>query len=77
VFLICATRGESGKITDPNIDPHTDKAILRERELKRLRSEGSGAAFPNHPWQICWPASSAKERLGTATRKACGSTRRL
>ena len=34
VFLICATRGESGKITDPAIDPNTDKAKLREEELK-------------------------------------------
>ena len=35
VHLICATKGESGKITDPNIDPTTDKAALRENELKQ------------------------------------------
>ncbi len=34
VYLICATRGESGKITDPSIDPKADKAKLREQELK-------------------------------------------
>ena len=34
VHLICATRGESGKITDPDIDPNTDKGKLREGELK-------------------------------------------
>lgn len=34
VFLICATRGESGKITDPGIDPTTDKGQLREAELR-------------------------------------------
>ncbi|MGL4608654.1 MAG: PIG-L deacetylase family protein [Trueperaceae bacterium] len=34
VYLICATKGESGKITDPSIDPNVDKGILREAELK-------------------------------------------
>ncbi len=34
VYLICATRGESGKITDPSIDPNVDKGKLREEELK-------------------------------------------
>ncbi len=34
VYLICATKGESGKITDPSIDPNTDKGQLREQELK-------------------------------------------
>jgi N-acetyl-1-D-myo-inositol-2-amino-2-deoxy-alpha-D-glucopyranoside deacetylase len=34
VYLICATKGESGKITDPSIDPNTDKGKLREQELK-------------------------------------------
>ncbi len=34
VRLICATRGESGKITDPDIDPASDVAALREGELK-------------------------------------------
>jgi N-acetyl-1-D-myo-inositol-2-amino-2-deoxy-alpha-D-glucopyranoside deacetylase len=33
VYLICATKGESGKITDPTIDPNTDKGKLREQEL--------------------------------------------
>jgi N-acetyl-1-D-myo-inositol-2-amino-2-deoxy-alpha-D-glucopyranoside deacetylase len=33
VHLICATRGESGKITDPAIDPDTPKGPLREAEL--------------------------------------------
>ena len=33
VYLICATRGESGKITDPSIDPKVDKGKLREQEL--------------------------------------------
>ena len=33
VKLICATRGESGKITDPEIDSASDVAQLREREL--------------------------------------------
>lgn len=33
VYLICATKGESGKITDPTIDPNTDKGALREAEL--------------------------------------------
>lgn len=34
VRLICATRGESGKITDPDIDPNVDLAQLRESELR-------------------------------------------
>ena len=34
VHLICATKGESGKITDPTIDPNTDKGVLRETELR-------------------------------------------
>lgn len=34
VYLVCATRGESGKITDPEIDPTIDKAKLREGELQ-------------------------------------------
>ncbi len=34
VYLICATKGESGKITDPSIDPNIDKGKLREQELK-------------------------------------------
>ena len=35
VKLICATRGESGKITDPEIDAASDVAELREGELRR------------------------------------------
>ena len=34
VKLICATRGESGKITDPEIDADSDVAELREQELR-------------------------------------------
>jgi N-acetyl-1-D-myo-inositol-2-amino-2-deoxy-alpha-D-glucopyranoside deacetylase len=34
VRLICATRGESGKITDPAIDPDVDVGTLREAELR-------------------------------------------
>ena len=34
VHLVCATRGESGKITDPEIDPDSDVAELREAELR-------------------------------------------
>lgn len=34
VRLICATRGESGKITDPDIDPNSNVGELREQELK-------------------------------------------
>jgi len=34
VRLICATRGESGKITDPDIDPDVDVGALREGELR-------------------------------------------
>jgi N-acetyl-1-D-myo-inositol-2-amino-2-deoxy-alpha-D-glucopyranoside deacetylase len=34
VHLICATKGESGKITDPTIDPTIDKGLLREAELR-------------------------------------------
>jgi len=34
VHLISATRGESGKITDPDIDPATDVGTLREQELR-------------------------------------------
>lgn len=34
VRLICATRGESGKITDPDIDPDVDVGALRETELR-------------------------------------------
>lgn len=33
VYLICATRGESGKITDPEIASDTPKGPLREAEL--------------------------------------------
>lgn len=35
VVLICATRGESGKITDPSIPADVDKAALREQELQQ------------------------------------------
>lgn len=34
VHLICATRGESGKITDPEIDPDVELGALREQELR-------------------------------------------
>lgn len=34
IKLICATKGEKGKITDPEIDPNADIASLREQELK-------------------------------------------
>jgi N-acetyl-1-D-myo-inositol-2-amino-2-deoxy-alpha-D-glucopyranoside deacetylase len=34
VYLICATKGESGKITDPTIDPNIDRGVLREAELR-------------------------------------------
>jgi N-acetyl-1-D-myo-inositol-2-amino-2-deoxy-alpha-D-glucopyranoside deacetylase len=34
VHLICTTRGESGKITDPDIDPGVDVGALREEELR-------------------------------------------
>lgn len=34
VHLISATRGESGKITDPDIDPGVDVGALREGELR-------------------------------------------
>jgi N-acetyl-1-D-myo-inositol-2-amino-2-deoxy-alpha-D-glucopyranoside deacetylase len=34
VHLICATKGEAGKITDPSIDPNIDKGKLREQELQ-------------------------------------------
>jgi len=34
VYLICATRGESGKLTDPEIDAASDVGALREEELK-------------------------------------------
>lgn len=39
VHLICATRGESGKITDPDIDPDADRAALREAELRAACAE--------------------------------------
>lgn len=45
VTLICATRGESGKITDPTIDPKTDKGKLREAEL-RAACEALGICAP-------------------------------
>ena len=34
VHLVCATRGESGRITDPSIDPDADVGRLREGELR-------------------------------------------
>lgn len=34
VHLVCATRGESGRITDPAIDPDADVGRLREGELR-------------------------------------------
>ena len=34
VHVVCATRGESGKITHPDIPPDSDRAALRERELR-------------------------------------------
>ncbi len=34
VKLICATKGERGKITDPKINADSDMATLREQELK-------------------------------------------
>ena len=34
VRVVCATRGESGKITDPDIDPNSDVAEHREAELR-------------------------------------------
>lgn len=39
VRLICATRGESGKITDPDIDPASDVGALREQELRHACRE--------------------------------------
>lgn len=35
LYLICATRGESGKITDPAIDPASDLGALRQAELEQ------------------------------------------
>ena len=34
VHLICATRGGSGKITDPDIPADSDRGVLREAELR-------------------------------------------
>ena len=45
VHLICATRGESGKITDPEIAADTDKATLREGELQ-ASCEAMGINMP-------------------------------
>lgn len=45
VHLICATRGESGKITDPEIDASSDVAELREAEL-RAACEAMGISEP-------------------------------
>lgn len=35
VRLVCATRGESGKVTDPTLGPVEDVGALREEELRR------------------------------------------
>ena len=45
VFLICANRGESGKITDPTIAADSDKGKLREAEL-RAACEALGINAP-------------------------------
>lgn len=45
VHLLCATRGESGKITDPDIDPDSDVGRLREAEL-RAACDAMGIAEP-------------------------------
>lgn len=45
VHLVCATRGESGKITDPGIDSASDVAEVREAEL-RLACEALGISEP-------------------------------
>ena len=45
VHLLCATRGESGKITDPAIDAASDVAELREAEL-RAACAALGIASP-------------------------------
>ena len=45
VKLICATRGEAGKITDPEIDSASDVAELREQEL-RAACEAMGIGEP-------------------------------
>lgn len=45
VHLVCATRGESGKITDPEIDSASDVAELREAEL-RTACEAMGIEEP-------------------------------
>ena len=45
VTLICATRGESGKITDPDIAADSDKGKLREAEL-RAACEALGIDAP-------------------------------
>jgi len=58
VHLICATRGESGKITDPDIDPDTDKGKLREAEL----NDACAALGINAPIMLEYHDSGRYER---------------
>lgn len=66
VHLICATRGESGKITDPSIDPNTDKGQLREQELK----DACNAMGINPPILLDYQDSGRHERTQHNNDKA-------
>ena len=66
VHLICATRGESGKITDPSIDPNVDKGKLREQELK----DACEAMGINPPILLDYHDSGRQDRVQHGNDKA-------
>ncbi len=66
VYLICSTRGESGKITDPSIDPNVDKGVLREQELK----DACAAMGINPPILLDYQDSGRQDRVQHGNDKA-------
>lgn len=66
VYLICATKGEAGKITSPDIPQDADRAALREQELKNACS----ALGINPPIFLGYEDSGRYERTQTDNPKA-------
>ena len=66
VKLVCATRGESGKITDPDIDSASDVAALREQEL----SDACQALGLEPPTFLDYHDSGRQERVRQNDPKA-------
>jgi len=66
VHLICATRGESGKITDPSIPQDSNVGEVREQELK----DACAIMGIEEPIFLDYHDSGRKERVQTENPKA-------